>query len=149
MILKKIKMKKKPKKIFEILFENIKIGKNRFSREQSIFGLFNAVKEIEKEGYIHKDSVGEVWEVVVSDCESCFTESICATKEIALERMFAYRDGLVKEYKEMLYMDKEMFGNMIKALESDDWEKWNTYPQEHPRIRKTKIVNQSTINKEE
>ena len=89
---------------------------------------------------LKNERIKEVWEVVISDCESDFTAYICATKEIALKKMFEYRDKLIKEYKRMLDYDKEMYGNMIKAIEGDDYEKWHIYLHECPSIRKTKVI---------
>lgn len=100
----------------------------------------------------------KVWEVGSSDCESSSTICICLTKEIALREMFKKRDSLVKEWKEMdehskksiedfckkegkpIWVDS-MYLNMIKALLSDNYKKWDNYPHEKPWIQETEIID--------
>ncbi len=107
----------------------------------------------------------KVWKVGVSDCESCSTFAICSTKEIALREMFKKRDLLISEWKEMQIHNKEsekkfleeqakkgiyygfsgnerdMYGDMIKNLSHDDYEKWENYPQEVPWISETEVID--------
>jgi len=98
-----------------------------------------------------------VWEVGVSDCESCCTICICATKEIALREMFKKRDSLIAEWEEQrihnqksieefckkenkpVWID-DMYPNMIKALSSDDYKRWDNYPHDVPWIRETEVI---------
>ena len=107
----------------------------------------------------------KVWIVAVSDCESTSVGAICSTKEIAIREMFNERDRLVKEWKEAkIYHEestkkfieesaakgihfgfdtgRDMYGDMIKALSSDDWENWDNYPQERPYIFEREIIEQ-------
>lgn len=74
----------------------------------------------------------KVWVVMCGDCEGSYLVSICATKERALKDLFSKRDTLVKEYEEMLDMDKEMYQRMIDGLSGEDPEKWKNYPHELP-----------------
>jgi hypothetical protein len=82
--------------------------------------------------------------------------------------MFAERDRLLKEWKEMKEWEKEstrkfveesaakgihfgfnterdMYGDMIKNLSSDDYEKWDNYPHERPYIYETEIVEEAGV----
>jgi len=99
----------------------------------------------------------KVWQVGVSDCESCYTICICATKEIALREMFKKRDELIAEWKKGEKYSREsikkfckkenkpvwidpMYPGMIKALSSDDYKKWDNYPHDCPWIKETNVL---------
>jgi len=99
----------------------------------------------------------KVWIVGISDCESNSVVCICATKEIAKRELFKKRDRLVKEWREMdestqKFIEKwskeqgrsihkeEMYKNMIKNLEGNDYENWNNFPQECPYICEQEIL---------
>jgi len=108
----------------------------------------------------------KVWEIGVSDAESCTTILICATKEIAVRELFKKRDELISEWKEMKVQEekdreefiaekaaqgvhfgfggdgfRDMWGDMIKALSSDDYEKWDNYPHETLWIAETEVLD--------
>jgi len=106
-----------------------------------------------------------VWIVGVSDCESNSIVCVCSTKELALKKMFETRDELIAEWKEMKVYEAEstknfieesaakgihfgfdtgrdLYGDMIKALSSDDWEKWDNYPHDRPYISPMTVLEQ-------
>ena len=105
----------------------------------------------------------KVWIVGVRDCESNYTVCICSTKELAIKKMFAERDRLLKDWHEMKEWEKEstrkfveesaakgihfgfsterdMYGDMIKAISSDDYENWNNYPHDVPYVYETEVL---------
>lgn len=109
----------------------------------------------------------KVWQVGVSDCESCYTISICTTKELALREMFKKRDQLISEWKEFKIDDekyhtefiaeqaakgivysgedgcwRDMYGGMIQALSSNNYEEWDNYPHEVPWIQETEVIDE-------
>ena len=87
----------------------------------------------------------KVWLVIVSDCESSGVVAVCSTKILAERELFKKRDELVKGWKEMLDFAKDrgaddMYQNMIKNLSSDDYEKWDNYPQEVVSISEVEVI---------
>lgn len=89
----------------------------------------------------------KVWLVGISDCESNSTICLCSTKELALTKMFAERDKLVKEYQEMRerwdgkgLVEDNMYVGMIKALSHDDYENWDNYPHDQPYIWEMEVL---------
>jgi phage regulator Rha-like protein len=87
-----------------------------------------------------------VWIVGVSDCEGNSIKCICSTKEIAERELFKARDELIVEWKEMEKFTKDrnpndnVYSNMIEALSSDNYEKWDNYPHDVPYLYSTEIV---------
>lgn len=107
----------------------------------------------------------KIWEVGISNCESCHTFALCTTKEIALREMFRKRDELIAQWKEAKIRNEEstkkfleeqaskgvfygfkgdernMWQEMIDELSHDDYEKWDNYPHEVPWIRQTDVMD--------
>lgn len=87
-----------------------------------------------------------VYLVGISDCESNSIVCVCATKELAIKKMFEERDRLVKEWKEMSQWEKDrglkmgIYDQMIESLSSDDHEKWENYPHEVPYISQIDVL---------
>jgi len=99
-----------------------------------------------------------VYQLCVSDVESCRTICICSTLEIAERELFKARDRLIKEWKESherwteeiassckknnleIFVD-DSYLKMIKNLESNDYRKWNNYPHEVPWIQAIEILD--------
>jgi hypothetical protein len=90
----------------------------------------------------------KVWVVGISDCEANSIVAICTTKEIAERELFKARDKLIDEWKEMeeYIRDRDpksnIYSNMIKALSSDDYEKWDNYPHDVPYLYSTEIISE-------
>jgi hypothetical protein len=101
----------------------------------------------------------KVYIVGISDCESSSTIAICATKEIAERELFKARDELIAEWtiadkaiqqsieefckkeKRSSWIDS-MYKDMIIALSSNDYEKWDNYPHEKPYIHEMKVLTE-------
>jgi hypothetical protein len=93
------------------------------------------------------DGGGEmkIWVVGVADCEGSSMVAICTTKEIAERELFKIRDTLVAEWKECIFSNeewgKDMYKGMVKALEGDDYQKWNNYPHDCPHLYEAELLD--------
>jgi len=100
----------------------------------------------------------KVWIVSVGNCEDSGGALICASKEIAERELFKARDNLVIEWKKsdeflqksnaqyckdknIPLIEENMYKDMIKALEGDDYTKWDNYPHDFPYLYETEVVD--------
>lgn len=87
-----------------------------------------------------------VWVVGISNADGDSIVCVCASKELAVKKLFHVRDELVKDWEKMLQefpYSKEMYSEMIAALSSDDYENWNNYPHDSPYIYETEVLKES------
>jgi len=92
----------------------------------------------------------KIWVVGISDCESNSTVAICSTKEIAKRELFKVRDSLVKEWqeqhefwqKENRKFSEDMYLDMIKHLQGDDYGAWENYPHDCPYLCETELIEE-------
>ena len=99
----------------------------------------------------------KVWIVSVGNCEDSGGALLCLTKEIAERELFKARDRLVTEWKQSdIHLQKDnikyckenniplieenMYKDMIKALEGNDYLKWDNYPHECPYLYESEIL---------
>ncbi len=99
----------------------------------------------------------KIWIMAIGNCEDSGSPLLCATKEIAERELFKARDKLITEWKKAdnfaqnsvkeycqknnkkIWIEK-MYRNMIKALSSNDYEKWDNYPHEKPYIYEIEVL---------
>lgn len=79
----------------------------------------------------------KVWLVLKYDAEGAETLHICATKELAVKKLFEERDKLIADWKKMDKFLTQEYGEkdneykrMIKSLSGDDYENWDNYPND-------------------
>jgi hypothetical protein len=91
----------------------------------------------------------KIWLVGVSDCESNSIVCACATKELAIKKMFEERDRLVAGWKESINQDasskftRNLYQPMVDALSGDDYEHWDNYPNDVPYISEMEVLDES------
>ncbi len=100
----------------------------------------------------------KVWIVSVGNCEDSGGALLCATKEIAVRELFKARDRLVAEWqKSDIHLQKDnikyclenniplieenMYRDMIKALQGDDYAKWDNYPHDCPYLYESEVLD--------
>ena len=100
----------------------------------------------------------KVWVVSVGNCEDSGGALLCATKKIAERELFKARDALVAEWiesdkayktsieeyckeKNIPIQIDNMYTDMIKALEDNDYTKWDNYPHDCPYLYESEILD--------
>lgn len=101
----------------------------------------------------------KVWIVSVGNCEDSGGALLCATKEIAVRELFKARDRLIAEWQESdkwmqksnaqyykaknspIKEENNMYKGMIKALEGNDYTKWDNYPHDCPYLYQTELLD--------
>ena len=87
-----------------------------------------------------------VYLVGVGDCESYGVICACATKELAVKKLFEQRDKMVldwikyRDHKDSFPSSVEMYQKMIDSLAGKDYENWNNYPHETPTISEQEVL---------
>ena len=100
----------------------------------------------------------KVWIVSVGNCEDSGGALLCATKEIAERELFKARDALAAEWKKsdeflqkenikyckkrnLPLIEENMYRDMIKALQGDDYVKWDNYPHDCPYLYEAEVLD--------
>ena len=98
-----------------------------------------------------------VWIVGISNCESNSIKAVCINKAIAERELFKTRNELIAEWIEAdinaqkgieNFCKKEnkpiwienTYKEMITALASDGYERWNNYPHDKPYLYEIEVM---------
>lgn len=87
----------------------------------------------------------KVFLVGVNDAESSTVCHVCATKELAIKRIFELRDQVIKDNESCLNGDPtdawwiEYCTRTKKNLEGDNYTEWNNFPNETPWLNEVEV----------